>query len=98
MDKAEWIKEKNGFVYLQIHIQPRASKNEVVGIYNGALKIRVTSPPVEGAANDLLMRFISKWLELPKSGVEIVSGDKSRHKILKIQGASMAEVSKLIDG
>lgn len=92
MGEDRWIREKDSFIYVKLYIQPRASRNEIVGLYNKALKIRLTSPPVEGAANELLTRFISKCLGLPKSGVEIVSGDKSRHKIIKVKGISMAEI------
>ncbi|MBE9504196.1 MAG: YggU family protein [Proteobacteria bacterium] len=95
MDEGKWISEKDSFIYIKTYIQPRASRNEIVGIYNDALKIRLTSPPVEGAANELLTKFIAKYLGLPKSGVEIVSGDKSRHKIIKVQDISMAKICNI---
>lgn len=86
-----WLEEKNGYIYIHIHVQPRASKNEVVGIHGDSLKVRLTSPPVEGAANSLLVEFMAKKLGIAKSMIEIVSGEKSRHKTLRVEGLSKAE-------
>ncbi|MBN2427523.1 MAG: YggU family protein [Deltaproteobacteria bacterium] len=72
-------------VLLQILVQPRASKNEIVGPQEGELKVRLTSPPVEGAANELCRQFFAKQLRLPKRDITIVSGEKSRHKRLCIK-------------
>lgn len=91
-----WIEEKNGHCYLHIHVQPRASKNEVAGIHGDSLKVRLTSPPVEGAANSLLIEFMAKKLGVPKSRVELVSGEKSRQKVLKIHGLTTAGVASLL--
>lgn len=88
-----WIEEKKGYCIIYIHVQPRASKNEIVGIHGDSLKVRLTSPPVEGAANSLLVEFMAKKLGLPKSRIELISGEKSRHKTLKIDGLTMAEAA-----
>ena len=69
-------------------IQPRSSKNEVTGIYNNALKIRLTSPPVDGAANKACARFLSKWLEVSSSEINIVRGQSSKNKIIEVTGLS----------
>ncbi len=79
-----WCEEKDGALFIKIHVQPRASKNEIVGIYGDALKLRLTSPPLEGAANALLVKFLAKTLAVPKSQINIVSGEKSRQKRIKI--------------
>ncbi|HPX60765.1 MAG TPA: DUF167 domain-containing protein [Deltaproteobacteria bacterium] len=71
-------------IVLNLHIQPRASKNEISGIQNGALKIRLTSPPVDGAANKLCREFLSDVFDVPKSSVEIIAGETSRHKRVRI--------------
>ena len=76
---------KDGIV-LTLHIQPRASKNEVCGIQDNALKIRLTSPPVDGAANKLCREFLADLFSVPKSSVEIVSGETSRHKRVRVSG------------
>ncbi len=65
-------------------IQPRSSKNEVAGIYNNALKIRLTSPPVDGAANKTCIRFFAKWLGISPSRISIVQGLSSKNKIIEV--------------
>jgi uncharacterized protein (TIGR00251 family) len=91
-----WLEEKEGYLYIHVKVQPRSSKNEMVGIHGESLKIKLTSPPVEGAANSLLVEFMAKRLGVPKSNIEIVSGGKSRRKTLKIEGMSKAEVSSIL--
>ncbi|MDD2898609.1 MAG: DUF167 family protein [Desulfuromonadaceae bacterium] len=72
---------------LTVYIQPRASKNQVCGIQGEELKIRLTSPPVDGAANKLCREFIAELFDVSKSSVEIISGETSRHKRLRITGS-----------
>lgn len=91
-----WIIEKHGFSLVNIHVQPRASKNEIAGIHGESLKVRLTSPPVEGAANSLLIEFMAKKLGVPKSRVELVSGEKSRHKTLKVDDLTKDEVAAIL--
>ena len=67
-------------------IQPRSSKNEVTGIYKDAIKIRLTSPPVDGAANKSCLRFFSKWLDVAPSEISITRGHSSKNKIIKVVG------------
>ena len=74
-------------IVLSLHIQPRASRNEISGIQGGALKIRLTSPPVEGAANKLCREFLAGLFKVSKSSVEILSGENSRHKRVRISGS-----------
>jgi uncharacterized protein (TIGR00251 family) len=81
---------------LSLRIQPRASKNEAVRMENGGLKIRLTAPPVEGAANEALIRFLADALSVAKSQVEIVSGHASREKIVRIQGVSEDEATRVL--
>jgi len=73
----------NGIRFSAI-IQPRSSKNEVIGIYNDALKIRLTSPPVDGEANKTCMRFFAKWLGVSPSKVSIVQGFSSKNKTIEV--------------
>lgn len=86
----------NGII-LNLHIQPRASKNQVCGVQDNALKIRLTSPPVDGAANKLCREFLADLLDLPKSAVEIVSGETSRHKRVRIATADPDRTLRLLD-
>ena len=74
---------ENGIRFSAI-IQPRSSKNEVTGIYNDALKIRLTSPPVDGEANKACMRFFAKWLGTSPSKVSIVQGLSSKNKTIEV--------------
>ena len=73
----------NGIRFSAI-IQPRSSKNEVTGVYNDALKIRLTSPPVDGEANKACMRFFAKWLGISPSKVSIVQGFSSKNKTIEV--------------
>jgi uncharacterized protein len=90
-------KGDSGSVALSVRIQPRASKNEMVTMASGGLKIRLTAPPVDGAANEALVKFLADTLSIPKSHVEIVSGHTSREKIVRISGISGAEVKRLLN-
>ena len=66
-------------------VQPRSAKNTLVGPHADSLKIKLTAPPVEGAANKMCVAFFAKLLKLPKSAVEIVSGHSARNKVLMFQ-------------
>jgi len=77
---------------LAVQIQPRASRNAVAGWVGEALKIRLTAPPVEGAANEACLAFLADLLDLPQSQLEILRGNRSRHKLIRISGLSQEEV------
>ncbi len=77
---------------LWVHVQPRAKKTEVTGWYGDAVKIRVHAPPVDGAANDELVRFIAKRTGLPRSSVSIVSGAAGRRKLVTVAGLKTNDV------
>lgn len=76
---------KNGAV-LTVHVQPKASRTECVGIHGDALKIRVAAPPVDGAANEELIRFLANQCSIPRTSVLIQSGAEGRHKRLCLKG------------
>lgn len=86
------IKEDPGGVIFSVHIQPRAAKNEVVGVHGGAVKVRLTAPPVEGAANELLVRFLAERLGVPRGRVRLLGGQTSRDKLLRVDGLDRTEV------
>lgn len=82
---------------LQVYIQPGAKKSGYAGEFDGKAKIKVAAPPVEGAANEEVVRFFAKLLKLPKSAVRISSGELSRHKTVEIDADFTAEeVLKLL--
>jgi len=82
---------------LSVRIQPRSSKNGVTWMEDGSLKIRLTAPPVDGAANEALVKFLSELLSVSKSQVEIVSGHTSREKRVKINGVSELDINRLLN-
>jgi uncharacterized protein (TIGR00251 family) len=74
------------FAVLDIRVVPRAPRTRVDGTRGGALLIRLAAPPVDGAANDALIAFLSDALALPRRNISIVSGEKSRDKRVRIEG------------
>lgn len=85
-----------GTVTFAVRVQPRASKNEIVGVMAGALKIRLQAPAAEDRANHALCEFLAELLKRPKSAVRILSGERSRLKRVEVAGASAAEVESLL--
>lgn len=81
---------------LRVHVQPRASRTEVTGWREGALAIRLTAPPVEGAANKACRDFLAEALGVKRACVELVSGDKSREKRFRIQGLTPEQLETRI--
>lgn len=77
---------------LTVHVQPKASRTESVGLYGDALKVRVAALPAEGAANDALSRFLAKQVGVPPSAVVIRTGAGSRHKKVLLKGVSSRRV------
>ncbi len=71
---------------LNVRVTPRASKSEVIGIVDGVLKVRIAAPPVDGAANEALIKLLAKHFNVSKSSISIVSGDSSRNKRVRISG------------
>jgi len=78
-------------IILKVYLQPRSSKNEIVGPYRDGIKIKVTAPPIEGKANEALIRFLAKELGISSSYIEILKGHHSREKTLKILGLAIQE-------
>ena len=74
-------------VRFAVRVAPRANRDGIDGIVDGDLRLRVTAAPVEGAANDAVVRLIAKELKVPRSAVRLVSGDSSRHKVIAVEGA-----------
>jgi len=91
------VTETGGGVIFGVHVQPRASRNELCGVQGDELKLRLTSPPVEDAANKLCIEFLAKLLGVAKSNVSITSGTKSRHKVVRVNGITARQVRALID-
>ncbi len=85
-----------GTVTLNIRVQPRSSKDEIAGLMDGALKIRLRAPAVENRANEALVEFLSDLLKTAKSAVRIQSGAQSRLKRVEIRGVTRQQVLALL--
>ena len=82
---------------LDLVIQPKASKNELVGVHDGRLKVRITAPPVDGKANDALRKFLSKIFGISKSNVILISGASSRRKRVRLVSDAVASLQDKLD-
>lgn len=82
----------NQVTLLTVHVQPRASRDEVVGWHGEAVKLRLAAPPVEGEANRRCCEFLAEKLAVSRRQVELVAGEKSRQKTIRITGLSREEV------
>ncbi|MGE5311995.1 MAG: DUF167 domain-containing protein [Nitrospirota bacterium] len=89
-----YLHETADGVILRVKVQPRASRDEVVGVQGDALKVRIIAPPVEGAANTRLLTVLAKKLGIPRGRLELRTGSISRFKSIAIQGISAAEVRR----
>ena len=78
-----------------IRVQPRASRNAIAGEWNGALRIRLTAPPLDGRANDAACRLLADQLNIPLSAVSILSGERSRTKRVRITGVDAQRLQEL---
>ncbi|MBN1254369.1 MAG: YggU family protein [Deltaproteobacteria bacterium] len=83
-------------VTLKIHLQPRASRNGIDGVHGDALKVKVTSPPLEGRANKAVKKLLAEQLGLSPSQVEIIAGQRSREKLVRVSGLSRTEVERAL--
>ena len=90
------IQESRGGVTFAVKVHPRAKKNAITGELAHALKLSLTSPPVEGRANQACIEFFAKLLKVPGSSVTIASGQTSRQKVIRVVGLSAEEVRKRI--
>ncbi len=87
------VRDSKDGVVLTVHVLPKASKTACVGIYGDALKIRVAAPPIDGAANEELVRFLASELSVAPSAVRIESGAAGRHKRVRLNGVTAAQVT-----
>jgi uncharacterized protein (TIGR00251 family) len=81
-------------VRLRLRVQPRASREEIAGVAGDAIRIRLTAPPVDGTANDALVRFLAILLKVPRSSVELASGRTARTKLVAVTGVSVEEAAR----
>ena len=87
---------KDNAITIEVRVVPRASRSEIVGVHDGALKVRIASPPVDGAANAELIKLFSKKFGVSKSDIIIVGGETSKSKRIKITNLSQSEYEEYI--
>lgn len=90
------ISEQDGCVVFMVRVAPRSSNSLILGEHAGSLKVRISSAPVDGAANTELIRLFAKHFGVSKSDIEIVSGETSKNKRIKIANLSLSKFEELI--
>ncbi|HEU4930725.1 MAG TPA: DUF167 domain-containing protein [Pyrinomonadaceae bacterium] len=88
----------DGRLVFKVQVVPRSSRSEVAGEHNGSLRVRVTAPPVEGAANKELTQVLAKAFKVSRSAVSILSGQNSRLKQVSIEGVNSSALAELLGG
>jgi uncharacterized protein (TIGR00251 family) len=91
------LREADGGVTLRVRVQPRASREELLGERAGALVVRLTAAPVDGEANAALVRFLARRLRLPPSALRLTRGAGSRDKLLRVNGVTAAAVRSSLE-
>ena len=89
------VRTRDNSVRFAVRVQPRASRSEIAGVHGDALKIRLSAPPVDGAANDALVELMADSLGVARRAVHIVSGEQSRSKVVEVEGVTAAAVLRL---
>jgi hypothetical protein len=89
------LKASEDGISVRVRVKPRASKTRIVGARDGELEVSVAAPPVDGAANEELCRFLAQTLKVGRSSVTIKSGVTGRHKLVSIRGVTAEQIAKL---
>ena len=88
--------EKDGSISFKVQVVPRASRSEIIGEHNGALRVRIAAPPVDGAANEELIHTLARALRVKRSAIEIAAGQTSKTKQVRVTGASPRDLEELL--
>jgi uncharacterized protein (TIGR00251 family) len=94
---SEWYRRSGDILTLTLHVQPGAKRTEVAGLHGEALKIRLAAPPIEGRANEALLKFVAESFDVPLRQVELKQGGQSRHKVLAVTGSRVSPERLLQD-
>jgi len=86
------MREDKGGVNIKVKVQPRSSRNQLAGIMDGAVKIKLTAPPVDGAANEACLKFLASLLKVPRTSLGLLSGQNGRNKTVRVEGVTALEV------
>jgi len=95
---APYLQQRSDGVCVMLRVQPRASRSELGGVIGNELKLKVTAPPVDSAANEAVLDFMAEILDLPRNAIQLLRGQTSRHKQILIRGASLDEVKANLEG
>jgi uncharacterized protein len=93
MPTPPYLRQQGDVVLLHVKAQPRAARNEIGEPLGNELKVKVTAPPVDSAANEALVQFLSEVLDCPRSAIQLVRGQTSRHKVIAISGLTAGAVA-----
>ncbi len=88
--------ESNGSIIVSVRVVPRASMSEIIGEHDGALKVRIASPPVDGAANAELIKLFTKQFGISKGNIEIIGGQTSKSKQIRMRGLTAAQFEAVL--
>lgn len=91
------IKEEPGAITFDVQVVPRASRDRIGPVVGERVKVQLTAPPVDGAANDALTRLIAGELDVPRASVSILRGETGRRKTIRVTGASADRLRALVD-
>ena len=92
---AEWYRRSGDVITLTLHVQPGAKRSGIAGLHGEALKLRLAAPPVEGRANEALLKLIAELFGVPLRQVELRQGGQSRHKVVAVTGSKIEPESLL---
>lgn len=92
---SEWYRRNGDVITLTLHVQPGAKRTDVAGLHGDALKIRLAAPPIEGRANEALLKFIAESFGVSVRQVELKQGGQSRHKVVAVTGSKVEPESLL---
>ena len=87
---------RGGAKRIEVRVQPRASRNEIVGYRDGVLRVRLQAPPVDGAANEALVRFLADEFGVPRRHIRIVLGRGSRNKVVEVEAVALPALDRLL--
>lgn len=89
--------EKDGVLIFRVRVVPRASRSELVGEHDGSLRVRIAAPPVDGAANDELVRLLAGAFRVPRNAIEITAGQTSKLKTVRVAGGRAAVLKSKVE-
>lgn len=92
-----WYRCSGDIITLTLHVQPGAKRSEISGLHGGALKLKLAAPPIDGRANEALLKYIAGLFDVPVRQVELRQGGQSRHKVVAISGSGVAPESLLAE-